>query len=151
MSASIVFAAGAQNGGQNSNGQLRYSENEQQVTNQWRLNNGNWCYMGNDGSMARNMFQYDSCGLCYLDNNGYLYKAGGWIENMENHNWCYLGTNGYALKNTWMKDSNGWCYLGDDCNCVINGWAKDSNGWCYIGADGHWDGKTQVPEIPSSN
>jgi len=139
-----ISATTALNGWTMENSQWYFYKNGAKVMNQWQRDSSGWCYLGADGSWAKNALVKDSTGLCFIGSNGYWSRATGWKMDSSTKNWAYIGTNGYAQKSTWCQDSTGWCYLDSDGIWTKNTWVKDSKGWCYIGENGYWDNKSQV-------
>ncbi len=99
----------------------------------WKLEGGKWFYYIN-GAIAKNQWQLDSKGWCYLGSTGAM-LTNAWVK--DSVGWCYVGADGYCVTNQWMKDSKGWCYLNAAGRMAVNAWVKDSQGWCYVGADGY--------------
>ncbi len=131
------FAAGSLQQGKwhKENGQWCYLDNQgNKVTNCWKKDSVGWCYLGADGYMAVNSWVPDSKGLVYVGADGYMVYD-KWIQDQGG--WRYAGSDGYLVKNGWKKQNGRWRYLGADGYPVTNTWKKDSKGWCYLGADGY--------------
>lgn len=111
-----------------------FYENGVKLSNQWRRDSKNWCYLGADGYMLTNAWVRDSVSWCYVGSDGYCI-TNCWKK--DSVGWCYLDASGRMVTNRWVKDSVGWCYVGADGYCVTNKWVKDSVGWCYVGSDGY--------------
>ncbi|MHC1719549.1 MAG: hypothetical protein AB9844_02465 [Clostridiaceae bacterium] len=140
----VPISAVASNGWTMENSHWYYYKNGVKVVSQWEMDSHGWCYLGADGSWAKNALVKDSTGLCFIGNDGYWSRSTGWKMDTSTKNWAYIGSNGFAERNTWRQDSKGWCYTGPDGLWAKSIWVADSKGWCFIGENGYWDGKAQI-------
>ncbi len=100
----------------------------------WVLENGQWCWIDQNGNKLTNVWMEDGKGWLYLGADGYAVKS-QWIEDYKG--WCYVDANGYMVTNSWQQDSIGWCYLGADGSMMKNAWVLTDGKWYYVNADGY--------------
>ncbi len=148
-----VRADEPENGWVEEEGERKYYKDGLAVTG-WQFIDDNWYYFYPDAPMAREVWQDDSKGHCYLKTDGTAARN-GWLEVAGE--WYYFDSSCHARSNTWVRDSAGWCYLGsdgaalheewtyykedwyylkDDCRMAAGEWADDSGGKCYLMAGG---------------
>ena len=121
----------------------------------WEVVDDQWKYKEGD-SYITGAWRFDSSGLCYLDDNGYLtYNIwvsddNGWTRIGPNGNvivndwvavdnkWHYCKSNGYLLvDNLWTDSTGRWVYLNAYGEMLINWWAKINDFWYFFGDDGY--------------
>ena len=141
------------------NGKWYYTENGQNVTNNWlrMTENGEYIYyyMGSDGAMTTGWKQIDNSWY-YFRSDGIMQKGWvkvgdywyylnlndgkmviGWLklDNNGTSNYYYLKSSG-AMTTGWRQIENAWYYFLDDGSCVIGKWARINNKWYCFGSDG---------------
>ena len=113
------------------NGKWYYTENGQNVTNNWlrMTENGEYIYyyMGSDGAMTTGWKQIDNSWY-YFRSDGIMQK--GWIKVGDY--WYYLNLNDGKMVIGWLKlDNNGtsnYYYL-KTSGAMTTGWRQIENDW----------------------
>ena len=127
-------------GWQKENGQWRYYESKNAVTN-WKKIAGHWYYFNQDGIMLSNTV-YDD----YLFNKSGAMVETSWVKIDEK--WFYVTESGKIIRNKWEK-INGFWYRFDETGAMLtktiyndylletsgamheNGWVKMDEKWYY--------------------
>lgn len=121
------------------------------IPGEWiQADDGRWWYMHNDGTYAKNGWEYINGEWYYFDNNGWMltgwqsigglwYYLGsdgrmctGW-QSIDG-SWYYFNTSG-VMERDWVKVNGLWYYLGSD-GSMRTGWQSIGGSWYYLGTDG---------------
>lgn len=60
------------------NGSWYYYKNGEKAKNEWQKDSRGWCYLGSDGAWVKNALVKDSKGLCFVGEDGYWSQKEGW-------------------------------------------------------------------------
>lgn len=96
----------------------------------WRHDRNGWWYQYDNGSYARNEWEYLNGEIYYFDNNGYMATYWKYIDG----DWYYFGSDG-AKRTGWIQVGSTWYYL-DSWGRMQTGWKQFGRTWYYFDSSG---------------